>query len=99
MTGKREQAFGIGKNYLAGCQGKEAYNNESPFIKGLIIFYLSLHSKNASQEVHSLPRAEWLTDLFIEVSLILQPSLTPIVRDSLDATSPGPQRDSPPLES
>lgn len=79
-------------------QGKETYNNKSPLIKGLIIYYLSLHLKNVSQGVHSLPRAEWLTDLFIEVSLILQPSPTPIVQGSLDSTSPRPQRDSPPLE-
>lgn len=98
MTGKREQALGVGKNYLAGCQGKKTYNNESPFIKGLIIYYLSLNPKNVSQGVHGLPRAEWLTDLFIEVSLILQPSPAPIVQDGLDGTSPRPQRDSTPLE-
>lgn len=97
VAGEREQALSVGKNHLAACQGKEALSNESPLIKGLIIHYLSIHPKNLSQEVHSLPRAGWLTDRYIEVSLILQPSSNPIVQDSLNVPLLG-HGDFPPLE-
>lgn len=97
VAGEKEQALSVGKNHPAACQGKEAYSNELLLIKGLIIHYLSIHPKNVSQVVHSLSTAGWLTGQSIEVSLILQPSPSPIVQDSLDIPLLG-HRDSPPLE-